>query len=134
MIDEFVGAAHGDLAKVKSLLAQNPALMRLTPAGMNRPSRLQLRLPTLRSPNSAEAGAPLNPTAAAFGYREKLESLLRADPELAHARGAHDLPLMYFLAVGGQFEIAEILLSAGSDVNVSSSGGTIALYGAVSFR
>jgi ankyrin repeat protein len=41
---------------------------------------------------------------------------------------------MYFPAVGGYPEIADILHSAGSDVNASSPGGMTALHGAVIFH
>lgn len=137
LINEFVAAAHGDFGKVKALLsAAGPALLEANASWNER--AIQAAAQTANAEIAEfllEAGAPLEiPTAAVLGRREALDSLLQADPQLAEARGAHDLPLMYFPAVGGQPEIAEILLSAGSDVNARAPAGTTALHGAVIFR
>jgi uncharacterized protein len=134
-IDEFVAAAHGDVARVKAMLNEHPALLDANASWNERAIQAAAQTANYAIAEFLlEAGAPLEiPTAAVFGQREVVESLLRSDPELAHARGAHDLPLMYFPAVGGQLEIAEILLAAGSDVNARAPGGTTALHAAVLF-
>lgn len=136
-IDEFVAAAHGDFARVKALLdAEGPALLEANASWDERAIQAAAQTANVEIAEFLlEAGAPLEiPTAAALGRHGVVKALLRQDPELAHVRGAHGLPLMYFPAVGGQPEIAETLLSAGSDVNARAPAGTTALHGAALFR
>jgi hypothetical protein len=52
-----------------------------------------------------------------LGNTDLVRSELAADPGLARARGVHDLPALYFAAIGRQPVVAELLLEAGADVN-----------------
>jgi ankyrin repeat protein len=133
-IDEFVGSAHGDFARVRDLLAQYPDLINTnaswveTPieaaAQMGREDIMTLLL---------DHGAPLEIcTAAALGQADTVAAMLAADPDLAHATGAHDIPVLYFPVIGGHQVIAEQLLAAGANVN-AGAGGTTPLHGAALF-
>lgn len=135
IVDEFVGNAHGDLATVKRLLEQYPAVL-------NRPASWgEFAIQAAAQTGQAEiaelllkAGAPLDIcTAAMLGRTETVEQLLRADPAQAHATGAHQLPVMYHAAVRGQISTAEILLARGADVNAGRDKNT-ALHAAVFFK
>src|SRR3989442_8358214 len=65
-----------------------------------------------------ERGAPVDFfTACVLGRIEQVDSELAADQARANARGVHDLPALYFAAIGGSVTIAERLLAAGADVN-----------------
>jgi uncharacterized protein len=119
IVEECVGSAHGDLDKVRELVERHPGLV-------------NARAPWNETPIEAAAqlgrrdiieyllgkGAPLDLfTACVLGRRDVVEAEIAADPGRARAHGVHDLPVLYFAAIGGQREIAELLLAAGADVN-----------------
>src|SRR5947199_8906403 len=91
VIDEFVGAAHGDVGRVQALLARDPGLAQAraswgetalqAAAQMGREDLVTLLL---------DAGAPLDfCTAAMLGQTAEVTARLQADPTLAQATGAH---------------------------------------------
>ncbi len=133
-IDEFVGAAHGDLPTVNKLLAEYPTIYK-SPASWG-----EYAIQAAAQTGQVEiahlllaAGAPLDIcTAAMLGDGERVEALLNADPNLAHATGAHQLPVLYHAAVRGNIAVAETLLAHGADVN-AGEGKNTALHGAVFF-
>src|SRR5262249_55993901 len=43
-----------------------------------------------------------------------------ADGQLANSRGIHDLPALYFAAIGGHVDVARRLLAAGPEVNTQA--------------
>jgi ankyrin repeat protein len=134
-IDEFVGAAHGDLLTVKKLLAEFPAIWN-SPASWG-----EYAIQAASQTGQVEiaelllgAGASIDIcTAAMLGNVERVEAFLNADPNLAHATGAHQLPVLYHAAVRGNIAVAETLLAHGADVN-AGGGKNTALHGAVFFR
>jgi ankyrin repeat protein len=119
VVEECVGNAHGNLARVAELIAQYPAVV-------------NARAPWNETPVEAAAqmgnkpiidlllqhGAPLDfSTACVLGRVEQVSSELAANPDRAKDRGVHDLPALYFAAIGGSREVAELLLASGSGVN-----------------
>ena len=135
VVDEFVGAAHGDFDTVKALLAAHPSLLAASAswgetalgaaAQVGRPDIAEFLL---------EAGAALDIcTAAMLGRVEQVKARLRADPASARATGAHGIPVMYHAAIRGNIGIAEILLAHGAEVN-AGAGGSPAIHGAVTFK
>ncbi len=135
IIDEFVGAAHGDLPGVKKLLAEFPAIWN-SPASWG-----EYAIQAAAQTGQVEiaelllaAGAPLDIcTAAMLGNVDRIKAFLHADPNLVHATGAHQLPVLYHAAVRGNIAVAEMLLAHGADVN-AGEGKNTALHGAVFFR
>jgi ankyrin repeat protein len=134
LIDEFVGAAHGDFARVKAMLAERPSLLDArasfdetalqAAAQMARRDMIEFLL---------AQGAPLDIcTAAVLGLKDRVEAFLRADPGQAQARGSHGIPVMYYPVVAGRKDIAELLLAHGAEVN-AGEGGVPPLHGAVMF-
>jgi ankyrin repeat protein len=94
LIDELVGSAHGNLARVQEILAEHPQLVNAsarwgeTPieaaAQMGREDIVAFLL---------ERGAPLDIcTAAMLGRVQDLRQALRADPGELEARGAQGIP------------------------------------------
>ncbi len=133
-IDEFVGAAHGDLPTVEKLLHDYPTILN-SPASWGEHA-IQAAAQTGQV-EIAEllltAGAPLDIcTAAMLGQVDQVEAFLKADPNLAHATGAHRLPVLYHAAVRGNIPVAETLLEHGADINAGENKNT-ALHGAVFF-
>jgi ankyrin repeat protein len=135
VIEECVGNAHGDLARVQELVERHPDIV-------------NARAPWNETPIEAAAqmgrkdiieyllgkGAPLDFfTACVLGRRDVVEMELAADPSQARARGVHDLPALYFAAIGGQPAIAELLAARGADVNDAAQAAA-PIHGAVMGR
>jgi ankyrin repeat protein len=122
IIDQFVGAAHGDFATVQALLAEHPSIV-------NRPASWgELALGAAAQTGQAAiaehllaAGAPLDICTAA---------MLPTEPRGANAVGAHGIPLLYHAIIAGHTDIAEMLLAHGAEIN-AGAGGSPALHGAV---
>lgn len=134
IVDEFVGNAHGDLARVQAILAQYPSIVNASAswsetaieaaAQMGRADIADLLL---------AAGAPLAIcTAAVFGMADVVARLLAGDPAQARATGAHSIPALYFPVIGNHQSIADLLLVHGAEVN-AGAGGTTPLHGAALF-
>lgn len=134
IIDRFVAAAHGDLNTVKKLLDEYPGITNL-PASWG-----ELAIQAAAQTGQREiaemllgAGAPMDICCAAMlGKVEQVARYLEAEPSLAHATGAHDLPVLYHATVTGQVAAAEILVERGADVN-AGQGRNTPLHGAVYF-
>jgi len=134
VIDEFVGASHGDLARAKELLAQHPDVLEArarwdeTALGAAAHSGQKEIAEFLLS-----AGAPLDIcTASMLGMASRVAAMLEADPRLAGAKGAHGIPVLFHAAIRGHKQVAELLLAHGTDVN-AGAGGNTALHGAAMF-
>jgi hypothetical protein len=132
VVEELVGNAHGDIARVRELLDVHPAA-------------LNLRAPWNESAIEAATqmgdkpiielliarGAPVDFfTACVLGRMDDVQAELEADPSRVNARGVHDLPALYFAAIGGDIEIAKRLLDAGADVNAKAEAAA-PIHGAV---
>jgi ankyrin repeat protein len=132
--DEFVGVSHGDFDRVRRMLADNPALVHAVSTWGETP--IQAATQTASVPIMQlllTAGAPLDICAAAvLGLRDRVSQMLQANPALKHATGAHGLPVLYFPAIVGNQEIAELLLSSGADPN-AGDGGNTPLHGAAMY-
>ncbi len=134
LIDEFVGASHGDLDRVKELLAQHPDLLQgrarwdETPLGAAAHTGAEVVARFLLA-----AGAPIDICAAAMlGMTDRVRAMLEAAPRQAQATGAHGISVLYHAAIRGRIDVAELLLARGADVNVGT-GGNAALHGAAAF-
>jgi ankyrin repeat protein len=134
LVDQFVGAAHGDLGTVKALLAQNPALLNRSASWGEVALGAAAQTGSIAIAEHLLAqGAPLDIcTAAMLGRGETVAAMLPDEAGGANATGAHGIPLLYHAVIGGHAEIAEMLLAQGADVN-AGAGGSPALHGAVMF-
>jgi ankyrin repeat protein len=119
IVEECVGSAHGDLDKVRELVERHPGLVNARAAWNETPIEAAAQLGRRDIIEFLlEKGAPLDLfTACVLGRLDVVEAELAGDPGRARARGVHDLPVLYFAAIGGQLEVAELLLAAGADVN-----------------
>ena len=108
LVHEFVGNAHGDLNRVRELLAQEPALINASwdwgggdwetglgaAAHMGRKDIANFLL---------EKGARLDLFAAAMlGRLEIVRAALAAYPEALHIPGPHGIPLIAHAQAGGE--------------------------------
>ena len=129
IVTAFVNNAHGNLARVKELLESRPELL-------NERSALgESALAAAAHVGNREiarflldAGAPLDVcTAAMLADRERVAAFLE-DPAQAKAQGAHGIPLMFHVALGGDVEIAEMVRARGGEVTDQALHGAVA-YG-----
>jgi ankyrin repeat protein len=134
LVDQFVGAAHGDLDTVRALLAENPALLNRSASWGEVALGAAAQTGSLAIAELLlAAGAPLDIcTAAMLGRGETVAAMLPDEPGGANATGAHGIPLLYHAVIGGHAQIVEMLLAKGADVN-GGAGGSPALHGAVAF-
>jgi ankyrin repeat protein len=119
VVEELVGNAHGNLVRVRELLDAHPAALNLrapwnetaVEAATQMGNKPILELLIAR-------GAPVDFfTACVLGRVEQVSAELEHDPGRANARGVHELPALYFAAIGGRKAIADLLLATGADVN-----------------
>ena len=117
LVKQFVGAGHGNLDKVKEMLAGQPALINATwdwgggdfetalggASHMGRPDIARFLL---------ENNARMDLFAAAMlGYADVVRGMLERHPELRDAKGAHGIPLLVHAQQGGEEarEVVELL-------------------------
>jgi ankyrin repeat protein len=116
-IRSFVIPGHGDLAKVKVMLAEDPRLLDAmyeewgeTALGAashvgNRPIAEYL----------LAQGAKLTIYAAAMlGRQEDVAAFLAEDPALINSGGAHGIPLLFHAALSGDVSLLEFLVERGN--------------------
>ncbi len=133
-INALVGASHGDFDTVKTMLASDPSLLNENAIWVETPieaAAQMARRDIMEFLIAAGASVDIC-TAAVLGDMARVSSLLGGQPDLAHATGAHGIPVLYYPASGGYPEIAELLLSRGADVN-AGSGRSTPLHGAAEF-
>jgi ankyrin repeat protein len=132
VIDELVGNAHGNLARVKELLDAHPEALN-TRASWNE-TAIEAATQMGNRPiieHLLERGAPIDFfTACVLGRTDLVDRELATNPEAMNRRGVHDLPALYFAAIGGGLETARRLLSAGADVNAACEAAA-PIHGAV---
>lgn len=134
LVDEFVGVSHGDLARVKALLAEHSELLTARARWDESPIQAATHVRNIPIVEFLLAqGAPLDiHTAAILGEVDRVAAFLEADPELARRPGVHGFPPLYFPALVGNLEIGRLLLERGAEVN-GGAGGNTPLHGAATF-
>ncbi len=136
MIDQFVGNAHGNLAKVKELLEKYPSIISAnaswTETAVQAAAQTgQVEIVKYLIDHGAEYDIC---TAAMLGNLDCLDDFLAEDAEVINARGAHGIPLLYFPIIHARLAVAEYLLQHGADTNAASPDGITPLHGAVMFN
>lgn len=130
VINEFAGAGHGNLPRMRELLALYPKVLHANAswdelaveAGAHVGFKEGVRF-------LLDQGAPAAlPTAAMMGMTAHVRRLLAEDAGRLHECGAHNMPLIWFPAIGGgepdHLEIAKLLLDAGADPSAHKRGRT----------
>jgi len=131
-IREFVIAGHGNLEKVRQMLAENPQLLSASYQWNDNDRETAIQA-AAQVGNAQVArylldnGAPLEIcTAAMLGQRDEVERRLEEDPRSASATGAHGIPLLPHAVWSGNLELVQLAYSHGA-----KSGTTLALHNAV---
>jgi len=132
-IREFVIAGHGNLEKVRQMLAENPKLVNASYRWNENDTETAIQAAAqVGSANVAEfllkQGAPLEIcTAAMLGMRDYVERRLTADPRDVNATGAHGIPLLPHAVWSDNLPLVQRVFERGA-----KSGATLALHNAVS--
>lgn len=128
----FVLASHGNLEKVKTMLAEQPELLNVKHQwgeddfedGLGAAAHVG------NAPIAEfllEQGAPLTVcAAAALGRYDDVKTFLDADSSAANARGAHGIPIMFHAAMSGNVQLTELLKTRGC-----TEGYNHAVHGAI---
>lgn len=131
-VREFVIASHGNIEKVKQMLAENPSLLT---AGYqwnenDNETPIQAAAQVGNKPIAEyllERGAPLDIcTAAMLGRRGEIQSRLDANPELVKATGAHGVPLLPHAVWSNDQDLVRLLFERGA-----TSAPSLALHNAI---
>lgn len=130
VINEYVGVCHGNFARMRELLDLYPRVLHANAswdelgveAGAHVGFKEGVRF-------LLDQGAPAAlPTAAMMGMTGHVRKLLAEDPGRIWECGAHNMPPIWFPAIGGgkaeHLEIARLLLDAGADPNAHKRGQT----------
>jgi ankyrin repeat protein len=133
-IKEFVTAAHFDLAKVQEMLASNPALLHVayewSPGDWEQGVMAAAHMGNRPIAEFfLSQGSVLNICIAAMlGRTDDVRAFLQGDRNLANARGAHNITVMFHAAMSGNIEIANLLKAHGCH-----EGYSYALHGAINY-
>ena len=132
-IREFVIAGHGNLERVKQMVAENPGLLNASYQWNENDAETAVQAAAqVGSANVAQfllkQGAPLDIcTAAMLGMSEEVERRLTADPQNANATGAHGIPLLPHTVWSENLRLVQLIFERGA-----KSGATLALHNALS--
>jgi len=126
-IREFVIAGHGNLEKVKQMLATHPGLLNM--AHEWRPGDTETALQGAAHVGNRQVaeyllaqGAPLDIcTAAMLGRRAEVERFLREEPDKIHTNGAHGIPLLTHAALSGDVDLVQMLYERGATSGASAA-------------
>ncbi|HEV8639265.1 MAG TPA: ankyrin repeat domain-containing protein [Chloroflexota bacterium] len=112
LVREFVLAAHGNLEKVRAMLAEQPELLEAKflendESAIEAASHVGHRA---IAEYLLQQGAELNLcTAAMLGMKPAVIGMLRRDPGAGKKLGVHGLSPLFHAAIGGNTEIADML-------------------------
>ena len=132
VVDELVGNAHGNLARVKEIVMSKPELMNARASWNETPIEAATQMgnrPIIEF--LLDHGAHIDFfTILVLGRFDDVNRELNQHPERAKARGIHDLPALYFAAIGGNLAVAQRLLESGAEVNAQAQAAA-PIHGAV---
>ncbi|MEA3334376.1 MAG: ankyrin repeat domain-containing protein [Chloroflexota bacterium] len=134
LIDELVGAAHGNFERVERMLTDHPELVNASARWGETPIEAAAQMGRRDIVDYLrKKGAHLDIcTAAMLGRVDDIKKALEADPGLVQATGAHGIPVLYYPMIHAETGVAELLLEKGADPN-AGNGTLTALHGTALF-
>jgi len=127
LVREFVIAGHGNLEKVRKMLAERPDLLNALYAWTenDHETAIQAAAQVGNVPIAEyllEKGAPLEiSTAAMLGNKEEVERRIRENPVNINLAGARGIPLLTHSAWSGDLELVQYLFRNGAKTGSSSA-------------
>ncbi len=129
---DFVIAGHGNLDKVKQMLAADPSLLNSVYHWSE--SDTETAIQAAAQVGNArvaefllEKGAPLEIcTAAMLGKFDEVRTRLNRDPAQASAVGSHSIPLLPHAVWSGNLELVQFVYQSGA-----TTGANLALHNAI---
>jgi ankyrin repeat protein len=134
-IRDFVIAAHGNLPRVREMLAAHPGLVNAMHQWADNDSETAIQAAaqvgsTPVAEYLLERGAPLEIcTAAMLGRSDDVRRMLDEDPSRIDARGAHGISLMAHAALSNNVELAKMLFERGATAGMSLALGNAVMHG-----
>jgi ankyrin repeat protein len=134
-IRDFVIAAHGNLPRVREMLAARPGLVNAAHQWSTTDSETAIQAAaqvgsTPVADYLLERGAPLEIcTAAMLGRMDDVQRILDQDPTRIDARGAHGISLMAHAALSNNVELAKMLFERGATAGMSLAFGNAVMHG-----
>src|SRR3989442_3925586 len=131
-IREFVIAGHGNLEKVRQMLAENPELLNVSYRWNENDTETAVQAAAqvgsaIVAQFLLKQGAPLEIcTAAMLGMQDEVVRRLNEDPRNAHATAAHGIPLLPDAVWSENLPLVQIVFERGA-----KSGVTLALHNAM---
>lgn len=135
LIEAFIIAAHGNLPRVREMLIVHPGLLNARHywSPTDSETAIQAAAQTGSVPvveYLLERGAPLEiTTAAMLGRKADVERMLKEDPTLIDAKGAHGIPLMPHAAMGGNLQLVKMLYERGATASIPHALGNAVMHG-----
>lgn len=135
IIREFVIAAHFNLEKVRTMLADQPALLTVQHQwgendfedGLGAASHVGNR-PIAEF--FLAQGVPLSICAAAMlGRTSDVAAFIQADAKQANAHGAHAIPILFHAAMSGDTALTDLLLASGCNEGFDDALHAAIMYG-----
>ena len=127
LVREFVIAGHGNLEKIRKMLAKKPDLLNAAYAWTetDHETAIQGAAQVGSVPVATyllEKGTLLEIcTAAMLGRKEEVEKRIREDPKNINSTGAHGIPLLPHAAWSGDLELVQYLFRNGAKTGSSSA-------------
>ncbi len=134
-IRDFVVAAHGNLPRVREMLILHPGLLNARHHWSKTDSETAIQAAAQTGSRPVveyliARGAPLEIATVAFlGRKEDVESMLKQDPGLINATGAHGIPLLPHAAMSGNLELVKLLYERGATASASHALGNAVMHG-----
>ena len=116
LIDECVGNAHGNLARVREILDAEPSLVDARASWDESPleAATQMGNRELIEFLLGRGARPQFLTSCVLGDEARVRAALADEPGLALRPGVHGLAPLYFAAIGSSLPVAELLHQAGA--------------------
>ena len=131
LVREFVGKSHTDLDPVREMVKRQPRLVYASQdwgagdweTGLNASSHMGRR--DIAGFLLDSGARPDAPAVFMLGLTATAKAMMTAFPDLHKVPGAHGIPLLTHAIVGKQpaFEVFQMLIAAGADVNAAAWRG-----------
>src|SRR5262249_27203656 len=127
LINQFATVAHFDFEKVKQLQKLCPMLImtRATWDELAIEAAAHMGLVPMAQYLADLGELASTCRATVLGAKDQVRSLVREEPACLRERGAHDIALLAYTALGAEHaDIAELLLKSGIDIHSRALGQT----------